>query len=161
MTEYRMKALCEFYIRRARLIGALYCIVPTVAWFAFQMMLVPFREVYLLRLVLALVIGGYVAARVNEYGVGLWVTRHRSKDGPCTVTDGALIGSAVGIGTVFLPPLTSLIASHHPEEAKLFIICIWAAGIVNGALIGAMLGSVGTRHLTPTTGDSGAATGPS
>ncbi len=161
MAESGLKALCELYVRRTRLIGALYCIMPTVAWFTFEMMRVPFREVYLLRLALALVVGGYVAARVNEYGVNLWMTKHRSKDGPCTLKDGALIGAAVGIGIVFLPPLTSLISSHHVQEAKLFIIVVWACGIINGAIIGALLGSIGVRHLSATDSGSAPSAGPS
>ena len=142
-----MNRLCEIYIRHARLIGAFYCWVPTVAWFAAIMSVVPLREVYLLRLAIAFFVGGYVAARMNDYGVHLWLIKHRSKDGPATVADGILIGAGVGIGITLLPPLSSLIGTRHPEEAKLFIIIAWAAGIVFGGLIGGLLSSIGRKYL--------------
>ena len=142
-----MNRLCEIYIRHAKLIGAFYCWVPTVAWFTAIMSVVPLREVYLLRLAIAFFVGGYVAARMNDYGVHLWLIKHRSKDGPATVADGILIGAGVGIGITFLPPLSSLIGTRHPEEAKLFIIIAWAAGIVLGGLIGGVLSSIGRKYL--------------
>lgn len=142
-----MNRLCEIYIRHAKLIGAFYCWVPAVAWFTIMMFVVPFREVYLLRLVLVLVAGGYVAARLNDYGVHLWLIKHRSKDGPATIVDGILIGAGVGIGTTFFPPIASLIGTRHPEEAKLFIIIVWAVGIVFGGIIGGMLASIGRKYL--------------
>jgi hypothetical protein len=143
----KMNRLCEIYIRHAKLIGASYCWVPTVVWFAAMMFIVPFREVYLLRLAIVLVAGGYVAARLNEYGVHLWLIKHRSKDGPATVVDGILIGAGIGIGTTFLPPIASLIATHHPEEAKVFIIVSWAAGIVFGGILGGILARIGRKYL--------------
>jgi len=142
-----MKRLCETYIRNARLIGAFYCWVPAVAWFTTMMFVVPFREVYLLRLAVVLIVGGYVAAQMNDYGVHLWLIKHRSNDGPATVVDGILIGAGVGIGTTFLPPITSLIATRHPEEAKLFIIIVWAVGIVFGGIIGGILAWIGRKYL--------------
>ena len=142
-----MNRLCEGYIRHAKLIGAFYCLIPTVAWFAGLMFVVPFREVYLIRLALALFVGGAVAACINDYGVRLWLIKHRSREGPATVVDGILIGAGVGIGTTLLPPLTSLISTHHPEEAKLFIILSWSAGIVFGGLIGGVLSSIGWRYI--------------
>ena len=147
-----MNRLCEGYIRHAKLIGLLYSWIPTLVWFGAMMFVVPFREVYALRLVLALLVGGTVAAGINQYGVRLWLIKHRSQDGPATVLDGLLIGAGVGMGTTFLPPLTSLIATHHPEEAKLLIICSWAAGIVFGGLIGGILASIGRTYFnrTPT-----------
>jgi len=142
-----MNRLCEIYIRHAKLIGAFYCWVPTVAWFTAIMSAVPLREVYLLRLAVAFFVGGYVAARMNDYGVHLWLIKHRSKDGPATVADGILIGAGVGIGITLLPPLSSLIGTRHPEEAKLFIIIAWAAGVVFGGLIGGVLSSIGRKYL--------------
>jgi len=145
-----MNRLCEGYIRHAKLIGLLYCWIPAIAWFGTMMLFVSFREVYLLRLVLALLLGGSLAAWINDYGVRLWMIKHRSQAGPATVVDGILIGAGVGIGTTFLPPLTSLIATHHPEEAKVLIICSWAAGIVFGGLMGGILASIGRTHLDRT-----------
>lgn len=142
-----MNRLCEIYIRHARLIGAFYCWVPTVVWFIAVLFVVPFREVYLLRLAIVLIVGGYVAAQMNNYGVHLWLIKHRSNDGPATVVDGILIGAGVGIGTTFLPPIASLIATHHPGEAKLFIIIVWAAGIVFGSIIGGILSLIGRKYL--------------
>lgn len=142
-----MKRLCEWYIRRANLIGAVYCWIPTLVWFGAMMFIVPFREVYLLRLALCLFLGGFIAARINDYGVRLWLLKHRSEDGPATVADGILIGGGVGIGTTFLPPLTSLIGTNHPEEAKLLIIVSWSTGIVFGGLIGGILASIGRKYL--------------
>jgi hypothetical protein len=143
----KMKHLCEWYILHAKLIGAFYCWIPTVAWFGAMMFVVPFREVYLLRLVLSILLGGWMAARINDYGARLWLMKHRSQEGPATIGDGILIGAGVGMGTTFLPPLTSLIATNHPEEAKLLIILSWSAGIVFGGLIGGILASIGRRHL--------------
>jgi len=143
-----MKRLCDLYIRRARLIGALFCIVPAVAWFTLMMFVVPFREVYLLRLGLAVVVGGWIASRLNEYGVRMWLIKHRSKDGPATVADGALIGAAVSLGITILPPLTCLIATNHPEEAKVFIICAWLSSIVTGTVIGSVLAVGGVKHVS-------------
>ncbi len=116
------------------------------------MSLVSFREVYLLRLALSLLLGGWIAARINDYGVRLWLIKHRSQECPATIADGILIGAGVGMGTTFLPPLTSLIATHHPEEAKLLIIVSWAAGIVFGGIIGGLLALIGLKYLPPETG---------
>jgi MFS family permease len=142
-----MKRLCEGYILHAKLIGAFYCWIPALAWFGWMMLVFPFREVYLIRLVLALLLGGCVAAWINDYGVRLWLVKHRSKEGPATIGDGFLMGAGVGIGITFLPPLTSLISTHHPEQAKLFIIVSWSAGVVLGGLIGSLLASIGRKYL--------------
>jgi hypothetical protein len=117
-----------------------------------MMFVVSFREVYLLRLVLSLLLGGWIAARINDYGVRLWLIKHRSQEGPATVIDGILMGAGVGMGTTFLPPLTLLIATHHPEEAKLFIILSWVAGIVFGGVIGGLLAFIGRKYLPRATG---------
>jgi hypothetical protein len=139
--------LCEFYIRRVTFIGAAYAIIPTIVWFGAVFLLLPFRSVYVLRLVLSLAVGGPVAGFVNRFGVRLWLTKHESSEGPATVLDGVLIGAACGFGTAFLPPLTSLISSHHIEEAKAFIIIAWFAATVIGALIGGVLAAAGRKHL--------------
>ena len=57
------------------------------------------------------------------------------------------MGAAVGMGIVLLPPLSSLIATNHPEDAKVFIICSWLAGIIVGGLIGAILASIGIKYV--------------
>jgi len=150
-----MKELCDFYIRRARLIGVFYCVLPVLIWFAWILVAVPFRQVYVLRIVLSLGIGCWVAAFINDYGVRLWLIKHRSASGPATSLDGFLIGAAVGIGVVLLPPLTALIATNHPEQARVFIICSWLAGLVIGALNGSFLASIGARYLDRTPGAAG------
>jgi len=152
-----MNRLCEIYIRRAKLIGIFYSAVPVIAWFVGMMCLVPFRGVYLLRLALSLAVGGYIAARLNDYGVRLWLLKHRSQEGPATVMDGFLMGAGIGVGINFIPPLTSIIGTNHPEEAKLLILLSWLAGIVVGGLIGATLASVGRTYVareSPVEGES-------
>lgn len=145
----KMNRLCEGYIHHARLIGLLYCWIPTIAWFVVMIFFFSFRGVYLLRLVIALLVGSCVAAWINDYGVRLWLIKHSSKEGPATAGDGFLIGAGVGIGITFLPPLTSLIATNHPEQAKVFIILSWSAGIGLGGLIGSVLASIYRKHVDP------------
>ena len=142
-----MNRLCESYIHNAKLIGAFYCWIPTMVWFGAMMFVVSFREVYILRLALALLFGGWIAARINDYGVRLWLIKHRSQEGPANIVDGILIGAGVGMGTTFFPPLTSVIATNHPEEAKLLIILSWSAGIICGGRIGGTLASIGRKYL--------------
>ena len=143
----KMRRACEFYIRHVGKIGALYCIVPTLAWFGGMFAVVPFREVYLLRLGISLVVGGLIAAWVNRVGLWLWIIKHRSPRGPATVIDGGLVGAAVGVGTCFLPPLTSLIMTNHLEQAKTFTIVAWLVAPAVGSIIGMILAAVGRRHL--------------
>jgi hypothetical protein len=143
-----MKRFGDSYIHHARLAGALYCIVPSVAWFVGGLCMIPFREVYLLRLGLSVVIGGCVAAWLHEYGVKAWLIKHRSAEGPATVVDGALIGAAVAVGIQILPALTGLIATNHPEEAKAVIIGVWLASIMIGAIIGSVLASAWGRYVS-------------
>jgi hypothetical protein len=142
-----VKRACDFYIRHVRFIGALYCVVPTLAWFGGTFAKVDFREVYLARLGISLVVGGLIAAWVNRFGLWLWIIKHRSPRGPATVIDGGLIGAAVGVGSCFLPPLTSLIHTNHPEMAKTFIIIAWLAAPAIGAVIGMILAAVGRKHV--------------
>ena len=142
-----MRRLCQLYIRRVKVFGVLYCAVPTLVWLLAVVATVPFRSVYVLRLGLSLVIGGWIGAELNRFGLSLWLTKHRSQDGPATVADGALIGAAIGVGTALLPPLTSLISTNHLELAKWFIICSWIGATVVGALIGSALAVIGRRHI--------------
>jgi hypothetical protein len=142
-----LKRLSDGYLRHLRAIGALYCIVPVAIWFVGLVALLPFRGVYLLRLALAIAVGGYLAARANEYGVTLWLTKHRSSAGPATVVDGLLIGAAVGMACGLVPPLTNLIASNHQSEATLAIIICWLVSMLLGAVIGGWLASVGRKQI--------------
>jgi len=143
----RMKRLCDFYIRRVAAIGALYALVPILIWFTGTFVLIPFRPVYVIRLIVSLVIGVPLAAFANRFGLRLWLIKHGSSEGPATVLDGVLIGAASGVATVLVPPVTALISSHHPEEAKTFVIAAWLAGIAIGALLGGILASIGRAHL--------------
>lgn len=143
-----MQRFGDWYIRRARLVGALYCIVPSIAWFVGGLCRVPFREVYLLRLGLAVVVGGCIAAWLHGYGVKLWLIKHRSGQGPADAWDGGLIGAAVGVGIQILPALTNLIATNHPDEAKTVIIGIWLVAILIGALNGTVLASIWARYVS-------------
>ncbi len=52
-----MKRLCDFYIRHAGWIGAVYCAAPNFTWFLATFLFVPFRTVYLLRLSSSLLAG--------------------------------------------------------------------------------------------------------
>jgi hypothetical protein len=142
-----MKKLVDGYIRNVRLIGWLYCAVPTVVGFTALFLLNPFRGVYVLRLILALVLGGWVSAFLNAYGLRMYLIKHRSKEGPATVLDGALIGGAIGLGGSLLPALTALIQTNHLEEVKWLIIAQWLLSLVVGSLIGSVLARIGLPHL--------------
>lgn len=144
-----MRKLCDAYIRAAGLIGVLYSLIPTLVWFGGVFLFMPFREVYLIRLLLCLSLGCYIAMRANRYGVSLWLSRHASRFGPATVADGAIIGAGVGLTITLLPALTSLIASNHLEEAKWFIIGAWLAGMLCGSVIGGIAGALGRRYVAP------------
>lgn len=139
--------LSESYLRHLRGIGALYCIVPVALWLVGIVALLPFRGVYLLRFGLSVAIGGSLAARANEYGVNLWLTKHRSAAGPASVVDGLLIGAAVGMACGLVPPLTNLIGSNHPEEAKLAVILCWLVCMLIGASLGGSLAAVGRKQI--------------
>lgn len=142
-----MKRLCDGYIRRVSTIGALYCAVPVIVWFAGMFAVIPFRSVYVLRLVLSLALGVPLAAYANRLGLQFWLTKHRSAEGPATVLDGVLVGLACGMGTALVPPLTSLIASHHWEEAKTCIIVMWLVAMAVGGVFGGTWASIGRRLL--------------
>jgi hypothetical protein len=142
-----MKRLCDFYIHHAGLIGALYCAIPNIAWFVLALLFVPFRDVYLLRLVLSLAVGCTIAAYLNQYGVETWLSKHRSQDGPATVLDGVLIGAAIGIGSALLPTLSVLIRSNHLETAKTAIIVTYLSAPFLGAIFGAVIARIAQKYV--------------
>jgi hypothetical protein len=145
--ENAMKRICDFYIRHAGLVGALYCAVPTLLWFLVVVIVVQFREVYLLRLALSLLLGCPLAALVNRRGVSFYLLKHRSPEGPATISDGILIGFWVGAGAALVPPLTLLIRTNHLEQAKTSIIVSYLTVMGIGALIGAVLAAIGRKYL--------------
>ena len=142
-----MKRLCEFYIRHAGWIGAIFCAVPTLVWFGAMLLCIPFREVYLVRLGLCLAVGCPIAAYLNRYGVNAWLCKHRSPDGPATITDGMLIGAAIGIGSALLPALSALIRTNHPEAAKTFVIVSYVSVALVGLVLGEVLAAIGRRYV--------------
>lgn len=143
-----LKRASDFYVGHAGLIGALYCIVPSLVAFGAQSTLTQFREVYLVRLGLALVVGGVVGALVSRYGASLWIIKHRSVKGPITVLDGGLIGAGVGAGIGLLPPLTLLVESSNLELAKTVIIIVWLGAAAAGVIIGMVLAAIGRNHVS-------------
>ena len=142
-----MKKLCDLYVARAEFIGALYCIVPTLIGFAVMFCVVPFRQVYLLRLAIALLVGGPVAAWLNRFGLSLWMIKHASPKGPGTVLDGALIGWFLGMGMAVIPAFTHFIASNGMDGTKTIVLLIWFSAGAVGAIIGSTLGWVGAKYL--------------
>ncbi|MFC1883417.1 hypothetical protein ACFL2O_01490 [Thermodesulfobacteriota bacterium] len=142
-----MKKMCDLYINHAGLVGIFHCAVPAVVWFVYVLIAVPFREVYLLRLGLCLFIGCPIGAYLNRYSVDMWLVKHRSDSGPAKLIDGTLNGAAVGIGTAFLPVLTALINTNHPEMAKTFIIVVYISSILIGGMIGSIFAAVGRRYI--------------
>lgn len=142
-----MKGLCDFYIRHAAFIGVLFCAVPNLVWFIAALLLVPFREVYLLRLVLSLLIGCPIAAYLNRYGVYIWLFKHRSAEGPATILDGILVGAAIGIGSALLPALTVLIASNHIEIAKTVVIVTYLLATLIGVAFGSILATIARKYV--------------
>ncbi len=142
-----MKKLCDLYVAKAELIGALYCIIPTVIGFAVVFCVVPFRQVYLYRLAIAVLVGGPVAAYLNRFGLSLWMSKHSSPNGPATVLDGALIGWFLGMGMAVIPAFTHFIASNGMDGTKTIVILIWFIAGVVGALIGGTIGAVGAKYL--------------
>jgi hypothetical protein len=143
-----MQRFSEAYIRHARLGGALYCIVPAVIWFVVFYFLIPFRSVYLLRLGISVVLGGYVAAWLPAYGVKMWLIKHRSPAGPATAVDGAVIGAAVGGSIQVIPALTNFIATNHPDEIKGTVIVIWLSALAIGAVIGSSTSAILGRSVS-------------
>ena len=142
-----MKKLCDLYIKRAGLVGVFHCALPALCWFVSMLLFVPFREVYLVRLALCLVVGCPIGAYLNRYSVDMWLVKHHSGPGPTRIFDGILNGAAVGIGTALLPALTSLISSNHLEMAKTFIIVSYIAAALIGGIIGSMFAAVGRTYI--------------
>ena len=112
-----------------------------------MLLFVPFREVYLVRLALCLVVGCPIGAYLNRYSVDMWLVKHHSGSGSAKIFDGTLNGAAVGIGTALLPALTSLISSNHLEMAKTFIIVSYIASALVGGIIGSMVAAVGRKYI--------------
>jgi hypothetical protein len=142
-----MKKLCDLYVAKAGLIGALYCIVPTLIGFAVALCVVPFRQVYLVRLAIAILVGGPVAGYLNRFGLSLWMCKHNSPKGPATALDGALIGWFLGMGMAVIPAFSYFISSTNMSGTKTLVIAIWFIAGVAGALIGGAIGLVGTKYL--------------
>ena len=148
-----MKKLCDLYVAKAGLIGALYCIVPTLIGFAIMFCVVPFREVYLLRLAIAILVGGPVAAWLNRFGLSLWMIKHYSPKGPASVLDGALIGWFLGMSMAVIPAFTHFSGSSGMSGTKTIVIAIWFLAGAIGAILGGTLGLVATKYLDRQPGD--------
>lgn len=144
-----MKKLCDLYIKRAGLVGVFHCAIPTTIWVAYILLTVPFRNVYLLRLALCLLIGSPIGAYLNRHSVDMWIAKHRGRYGPAKIIDGTINGAAVGIGTALLPALTALIGTNHMEMAKTFIIVTYVASAMTGAIIGSMISVIGRKYINP------------
>ena len=145
-----MKGLCYSYIRHASGIGAIYCAIPSIAWFVVMIVSEPFREVYILRIFLCLTLGCAIAAFLNRWGLYMWLIKHRSPDGPATVMDGTLVGAAIGVGSALLPPLSSLILTNHLEMAKAFIIATYLCSAFLGGILGTFYAVVGRKYIDRT-----------
>ena len=144
-----MKKLCDLYIKKAGLVGVFHCAVFTIIWIVYILLTVPFRDVYLLRLGLCLIIGCPIGAYLNRHSVDMWLAKHQGSLGPAKIIDGTINGAAVGIGTALLPALTALIYTNHLEMAKTFIIVTYAASAAVGAIIGSMVSAIGRKYIKP------------
>jgi hypothetical protein len=142
-----MKKLCDLYVTKAGFIGALFCIVPTLIGFAVVFCVVPFRQVYLYRLAIAILVGGPTAAYLNRFGLSLWMYKHHSPKGPATALDGALIGWFLGMGMAVVPAFTHFIASNGMSGTKTIVIAIWFTAGVVGAIIGGTIGFIGAKYM--------------
>jgi hypothetical protein len=142
-----MKKLCDLYVARAGLIGALYCIVPTLIGYAVLFSVHTFREAYLYRLAIAILAGGPAAAYLNRFGLSLWLIKHASPRGPATTLDGVLIGTFLGMGMTVIPAFVHCLASSDLNQTKTVIISIWLFGAIAGAILGGIIGSVGGKYL--------------
>ncbi len=145
-----MKRLCYSYIRHAGIIGAIYCAIPSIAWFVVMIVFEPFRAVYVLRIFLCLTFGCAIAAFLNQWGLDMWLIKHRGQDGPATVSDGTLTGAAIGVGSGLLPPLSSLILTNHLEMAKTFIIVTYLCSALVGGVFGTFYAVVGRKYIDRT-----------
>jgi len=142
-----MKKLCDLYVAKAGFIGALYCIVPTLIGFAIVFCAVPFRQVYLCRLAIAILVGGPVAAYLNRFGLSLWLCKHASSKGPATALDGMLIGWFLGMGMAVIPAFTHFIASNGMDGTKTIVLAIWLIAGVLGAIMGWVIGLIGSKYV--------------
>ena len=142
-----MKKLCDLYVAKAGVIGALYCMVPTLIGFVVVFCVMPFRQVYLYRLAIAILVGVPVAAYLNRFGLSLWMIKHASPKGPATVLDGMLMGSFLGMGMAVIPAFTHFIASSNVSRTQTIVLGIWLVAGVVGAIIGGILGMVGRKYL--------------
>jgi hypothetical protein len=147
--ELVMKKLCDLYVAKAEFIGALFCIVPTLIGFAVTFCVVPFRQVYICRLAIAILVGGPIAAYLNRFGLSLWMSKHNSVKGPATALDGALIGWFLGMGMAVVPAFTHFISSNGMSETKTIVIAIWFGAGVVGALLGGTIGLIGAKYIPP------------
>ncbi len=107
----------------------------------------PFRQVYLYRLAIVMLVGAPVAAWLNRFGLSLWIIKHTSPKGPATVLDGALIGWFLGMGMSVIPAFVHFIASNGMDGTKTIVITIWFLAGGAGAIIGSVLGLVGAKYL--------------
>jgi hypothetical protein len=142
-----MKKLCDFYVAKAEFIGALYCVIPALLNFGIACCVLPFRQVYLLRLALAIIVGAPVAAYLNRFGLSLWLIKHSSPQGPATILDGILIGSALGMAMAIIPLLTHLISSSNMDRTKTIILVTWLSSGLAGAIIGGFVASIGKKYV--------------
>ena len=142
-----MKKIVDFYLSHPKLIGALFCAVPSLAWFAVSLHSHAFREVYLLRLFLCLAVGCPVGAYLNKYFLELWLLKHRSALGPGKLSDGLLNGGAIGLCIALLPALTPFIASSDLESAKTFVIAVYLGSAALGALVGGIVTVAGRGYI--------------
>jgi hypothetical protein len=142
-----MKLLCNFYIKHAGIIGAAYCLIPNIIWFMGAFIFGVFREVYLIRLVISLLIGCPLTGYLNRYGVEIWLCKHGSQKGPATMIDGILIGSAVGFGSAILPTLSVFINSSNFERAKTIIIITYLTVTCLGGILGLTLSIIAQKYL--------------
>jgi hypothetical protein len=141
-----MKKLSDLYIKRAGLVGVFHCALPSFGWFVGMVLFVPFREIYIVRLILCLAVGCPIGAYLNRYSVDIWLLKHHRGSGPAKIIGGTLNGAAVGMGTAFLSVLTSLISTNHLEMAKTFIIVSYIASALLGGIIGTVFASVGRKY---------------
>ncbi|PKK91860.1 MAG: hypothetical protein CVV64_00075 [Candidatus Wallbacteria bacterium HGW-Wallbacteria-1] len=130
--------ICRFYIDNARLIGFFYCVLPSLIAYGYGFVSVPFRQIYLVRLALTVILGGSIGAIANRMGVELWICKYRSELS-ATVLDGMIIGGVAGSATAMVPAISLLIDSNHIEDAKWLVILSWPLFFLVGAIIGGVI----------------------